>query len=189
MKRRVRRKSNWFLFLLLNIIVSAATTLTVLTLWDRSEKNAIPSMPLIDPVAATLPADTPAATEVDPSALDTPEPAQQAPGDTAVASGQRIEISAVVGATDPRLEYVLLRRVGEDNLDLTGWSVSDESDNTYTFPSLELYPEAEVQLYTRAGADTPTQLFWNRTEPLWTPGEWVTLRDAQGNEHARYQIP
>lgn len=182
MKRRVRRRSNWFWFLLLNVLVSGATTLIVLALWDRSGGNVLPPLPIIDPPMATLPI----------LADATPAAAEGGSTPSAVISGQLLEVTAVVGATDPRLEYVQLRRVGEGSLDLANWSVSDEDGNIYTFPSqpsLMLFEGAEVQLYTRPGDDNPAQMFWNRSEPVWSPGEWVTVRDPQGGENTRYQIP
>ena len=172
------------LYILLNIVVSAATTLAVLAVWDRAQRSALPPIPTFEPPSATLPVGIPAQ-----------EQATATPGEESASapSGEPlIEIAAVVGATDPELEYVLLRRLGEGDLDLAGWTISDEQGNEFVFPSqpaLVLFAGGAVQVYTRSGADSPTEMYWNRDDPVWEPGEWVTLRDAQNREQARYQIP
>jgi len=176
MKRRTPR-TGLFLYLLLNIIVSAATTLGVLVLWDRAHRGEFPVLP--DFLPTWTPSPAPAGAQASPS----PAPA----------SGEAlIEIKSVVGATDPRLEYVLLRRLGEGDLNLAGWTLSNEQGDVFTFPAqpaLVLYTGGAVQIFTRDGADTPTEMYWNRTDPAWQPGEWATLKDAQGNVRARYQVP
>ena len=179
MKRRTPRTS-LLLYLLLNIIVSAATTLGVLTVWDRTRTDKLPPLPTF---LATLPSTPEAAT---------PEAAQGTPTVMEAVVGTRIEIGSIVGATDPKLEYVLLKRVGEGDLNLAGWTLANEHDAVFTFPdkpALVLYKGGAVQIYTRSGTDTPTEMFWNRFDAAWQPGEWATLKDAQGNVQARYQVP
>jgi hypothetical protein len=183
MKRRTP-KTGLLLYILLNIVVSAATTLAVLSVWDRTQRQALPPFPTFEAPAATLPAVEPTAEAAESVPVDAPPTA--APGEP------QIEISAVVGATDPELEYVLLKRLGEGDLNLAGWSLSDEQDNRFTFPeqpALVLFAGGAVQVYTGSGTDTPTEMYWNRVDPVWEPGEWVVLRDAQGSEQSRYQIP
>lgn len=182
MKRRTPR-TGLLLYLLLNILVSAGTTLAVLAVWDRTQRKELPPFPTFEAPAATLPA------EPSPTAA---EAAAQNPAETAAPGEPQIEIGAVVGATDPELEYVLLKRLGESDLSLAGWTLSDEQGNVFTFPAqpaLVLFAGGAVQIYTRSGEDTPTEMYWNRADPVWEPGEWVTLRDAEGGEQARYQIP
>jgi len=179
MKRRTPRTS-LILYVLLNIVVSAATTLAVLSVWDRAQRRSLPAFPTFEAPAATLP-------PVEPTAEMTAEPSP-----TAKPSEPLIEIAAIVGATDPKLEYVLLKRLGEGDLNLAGWTLSDEQGNTFNFPgqpALVLFAGGAVQVYTHSGTDTPTEMYWNRVDPVWEPGEWAVLRDAQGAEQARYQVP
>jgi hypothetical protein len=181
MKRRTPR-TGLILYLLLNIVVSAATTLVVLTVWDRAQRGILPPIPIFDAPAATLPAAEPTAEASPEAALSPTQPAGE----------PLISIASIVGATDPKLEYVLLKRQGEGDLNLAGWTLSDDKGNEFTFPSqpaLVLFAGGAVQLYTRSGADTPTEMYWNRNDPVWEPGEWAVLRDAQGQEQARYQVP
>jgi hypothetical protein len=176
MKRRTPRTS-LLIYLILNIIISAATTLGVLVIWDRAHRGELPVLPTFLPtLTGSAPQDQPQAT---PSA--------------ALPAGETlIEISSVVGATDPKLEYVLLKRVGEGDLNLAGWTLSNEHDAVFTFPeqpALVLYTGGAVQIFTGAGSDTPTEMYWNRADAAWQPGEWATLKDAQGTVRARYQVP
>jgi hypothetical protein len=177
MKRRVPR-TNLVLYLLLNIVVSAATTLGVLTVWDRTRTDKLPPLPtfLSTVPVATLPPTAPAGT---PTVIQ-------------AVTGPQIEISSVIGATDPKLEYVLLKRVGEGDLNLAGWTLNNEHEAVFTFPdkpALVLYKGGAVQIFTRSGTDTPTEMYWNRNDAAWEPGEWATLKDAQGKVQARYQVP
>ncbi len=176
MKPRAPRTS-LLLYILLNIIVSAATTLGVLTVWDRTRTDKLPPLPTFLPTTAAEPTQPlPSATPTALSAL----------------SGPQIEISNVVGATDPKLEYVLLKRVGDGDLNLAGWTLSNEHGAVFTFPdkpALVLYKGGAVQIFTRSGTDSPTEMFWNLADAAWQPGEWATLKDAAGNVQARYQVP
>jgi hypothetical protein len=102
-----------------------------------------------------------------------------------------IEIVSVVGAGDLEQEVVLLRRVGEGTLRMAGWRLQSAS-NAYVFPAqpeLVLYKDGAVQVYSRLGSDTVTDIYWNRSEPAWHPGETVRLMDAEGNQRAIYRIP
>jgi hypothetical protein len=184
MKRRTLRAS-WLLYILLNIIVSAATTLTVIVLWDRQQRRELGPLPTFEPQAAVPAATLPP--------IETPAETQSASAAAPTPVGEPlIEIGAVIGATDPQLEYVLLRRLGEGDLNLAGWTLSDSQGNVFRFPdqpALVLFSGGGVQVYTRVGADTPTEMYWNRADPVWEPGETVVLSDAQGNQQARYIVP
>jgi hypothetical protein len=181
MKRSTSR-SGLLLYLLLNVIVSAATTLTVLVIWDRVRTAQLP------PPVANVPTTEVSATET-PAASPQPQAtATQAPP----SSGPLIEIKEIIGAGDPQQEYVLLQRVGEGDLKLSGWQLKSEHGNVYTFPSspeLILYKGGAVQVYSRVGSDTPTEVYWNRTQAAWQSGEVATLVDAQGRVQATYQVP
>ncbi|GAP08528.1 MAG TPA: hypothetical protein DEQ80_08075 [Anaerolinea thermolimosa] len=172
-------RNSLLLYLILNIIVSAATVLAVLMVWERLRPQETPALP-------TAPADPIPASEVVETPLPTLTPTLPGP------AGELIEIAAVIGATDPQQEYVQLRRLGEGDLSLAGWQLKDEDGNVYTFskdPELILYKGGAVLVYTRVGNDTPTEVFWNRTEAVWRPGEWATLVDNLGQVQARFQVP
>lgn len=167
-------------FLTLNIIVSVGAMLTVLYLWERAHP-AIPLPAPVSPVSQPVSqgADAPTQAPAEPSA--TPGPNGELP--------QLITIDSVVGAGNPANEYVLLKRVGEGELSLTGWKLQDGDNNSYTFPALTLYKNGAVQVHTTAGADSVVDLYWNRDAAVWQEGEVITLLDAGGNIRATYRIP
>jgi hypothetical protein len=185
--RRRGGQNHVLLYLLLNVIVSAATVLAVLVVWDRVRQKDMP------PEVPTSVVSVASATVAPVELTATPEaPATPGAEVTPTQDGPVIEIAAVIGATDPEQEYVLLKRVGDGDVSLAGWQLKDEDGNVYTFPSspeLILYKDGAVQVYTRVGNDTPTEVYWNRIEPVWRPGEWVTLVDNQGKVQASAQAP
>lgn len=155
-------------FLLLNIVISAVTTLLVLTWWEQSHRTALPASQSSPTAAATL----------DASAGAT----QPATGD------YHIVVENVFGAGDLANEVVVIRREGDSDLALTGWKLRDESGKEYTFPNLTLKNGA-IRVYTRSGTDSVIELFWGQKEAIWQAGELVTLVDPQGTLQASYRIP
>ncbi|WP_136689105.1 lamin tail domain-containing protein [Halorhabdus amylolytica] len=79
-------------------------------------------------------------------------------------------------------EYVVFENTGGEALDLSGWTVEDEADHTYTFPDgFSLDPGAEVTLHTGSGSDTATDLYWNSENPIWNNGgDTVFVHDDSG---------
>jgi hypothetical protein len=173
----MRRKSNLLLYLLLNIIVSAVTTVIVLVVWDNLRPPALTRAPVVEGEDAP-PAVVLTSTE--------PVPTLPAP-DKSV-----IEIASVVGAGDVTQESVLLRRVGEGNLLLTGWKLAGQNNNTFIFPAqpeLILYKGGAVEVLSRVGDNTATEVFWDRSAAAWQSGETIQLVDSAGNIRAEYKIP
>jgi hypothetical protein len=52
-----------------------------------------------------------------------------------------------------------------------------------------LYKDGAVQVFSKAGEDTVTAVYWNRSSPAWRSGENIVLLDEAGSERARYRIP
>ncbi|RJT06772.1 ferritin-like domain-containing protein [Halococcus sp. IIIV-5B] len=79
-------------------------------------------------------------------------------------------------------EYVTYENTGDAGLDLSGWTVTDSSGTTYTFPGgVSLAPGAQVTLYTGSGTDTATERYWGRANEVWDNGaDTMTVRDASG---------
>ena len=107
----------------------------------------------------------------------------------AQAGEPQIRIAYVLGAGDLNSERVRFERVGEGDLSLAGWTLQDEDGNTFTFPQLSLFPGAVVDLYSGAGRDTVMSLYWGLPEPIWSPGETVTLLDDQEQVQVTYTVP
>jgi len=81
-------------------------------------------------------------------------------------------------------EYVVFRNAGDDTLDLSGWTVTDAADHTYTVPDgVTLAPNATMTLHTGSGADTDSDLYWGAGSPIWNNGgDTVIVTTADGEE-------
>ena len=154
-------------FLLLNILISAATVWLVLTYWEARQ-------PAPPPTQAPLPAET--------------QPSK--PAETAVPAGESdVAITGVIGAGDLQVEYVLISNQGEDSVNLQGWSIESTKGEVYTFPNLQLNRNGAIRLYSRAGANTVIALNWGSAEPLWSSGDQLSLKDAAGVVQSVFSIP
>ena len=157
-----------FPYLILNIIVSAATILTILWLWDRSRNIDLPVLTPLPPASTPTLENTPTLP----------------PHDQPV-----ILIKNVFGTGDVQNEVVLLNRQGVGKLELTGWQLKDGNGHTYTFPKLILNQDGAVQVYTRAGADSVIELHWGLDQAIWKSGMTVSLLDPVGYVRATFLIP
>ena len=84
---------------------------------------------------------------------------------------------------NPNGEYVVFENDGAEPLDLGGWTVTDEADHEYVFPTgFDLGPGERVTLYTGTGTDTATELYWGMERAVWNNGgDTVTVRDDSGS--------
>lgn len=250
------------LYILLNIVVSAAVTFTALWLWDKTHPYAPPTANVIAgstaaPAVGTQPTpvvgDPPAGATRAPAQAPTPTMYVVQSGDTlgAIANqfdvpledlmqangltnpdvlspGQTLLIPIGGLATEapaetlaptlppeppratatrdpnappPRLALREVRAPGtlaEETIvivneggpvNLSGWTIRDESGRQYTFPALTLFENGAVNLHTTLGNDTVTDLYWKQTAAVWASGKEVQLNDAEGNLHARLVVP
>lgn len=157
-------------FLLLNIIVSAATVLLVLFIWDAAHNQAdVPSSTILTPIGSSAQKDLP------PPVISVDQ--------------KTFEIQAVVGAGDLNLEHIQLISVANQEISLEGWKISDQKGNEFIFPSVKLYPGGGLNLFSRSGINTSVEIFWGRSEPAWKSGKTAVLLDPDGNIRFSYQIP
>lgn len=79
-------------------------------------------------------------------------------------------------------EYIEFENVGDQALDLTGWSVEDEAEHTYYFPDgFALESDAVVSLRTGSGSDTDTDLYWGSDRAIWNnDGDTIIVKDENG---------
>lgn len=159
----------WLPFLIVNIIVSAATTLLVLTIWNQvntANSYKIEAQPSAQPGVT--------------------EPVIQAelpPLETPV-----IKIANVFAAGDLQNELLVIDRVGEGELNLAGWQIIDQNKNAFIFPAIDLV-KGQISIYSRSGVDSPNTLFWASEEAIWSTGELVRIYDSAGQERAVFEIP
>jgi LysM repeat protein len=217
-----------FFFLLLNIFISACTTLSVLYIWDQT-RTQLPGGLISPPqINLTRPTEIPPATPT--TASDRPDPtatpavlfhpvkegdtfesiallydvtvddlvqANGFPGVQRLSPGELLRvpirpviISSVIGAGDLETEHVVIQSNSAGEISLAGWKLEDNAGNEYTFPDFKFFTKGQgINLYTKTGADTVSDLFWGQPLSIWLSGMVVTLRDAQGNVQSIYRIP
>lgn len=168
----MKNRKQLLFYILLNIIISAATTLLVLWIWDKPNQDVEVTAP---PVSSYLLENSAA------EPVGTPIPLDQ----------EVIRIENIFGAGDVQNEMVELVRVGEGDLYLTGWQLRDEDGNAYNFPDgLIMFAGAEFNVYTRvSNSESVIEGYWKSAEAIWQPGETATLVDTRGNIRATYTIP
>lgn len=84
-------------------------------------------------------------------------------------------------------EYITVENTGSETLDLSGWTVTDTAGHTYTVPSgVTLAPGESITLHTGSGADTQTDLYWDRNGAVWNNGgDTVTVTTESGTTAAQ----
>lgn len=86
-------------------------------------------------------------------------------------------------------EALILTNLGE-TVTLTGWTISDGNNHRFVFPQITLFADVEININTRSGNNTPTELYWGEGEARWgTSGTVAYLRDASGKLVATYRVP
>jgi len=156
-------------YILLNILVSAATTYGVLTWWTIN--YYAPTIPGLVQPSQTAPMATMSSSSLLPLGVPV------------------IEVGEVIGAGNLNIEGVLLRRVGDGELRLNGWRLEDNAGHRFTFPDIVLFKGGSVRVFSRAGSNTVNELYWSMDKPVWTSGRSVVLYDDQGNSRASALVP
>ncbi len=164
-----------FPFLLLNIVVSAATMVLVLWLWQQ--QAPLPGF------KATF---TPAVTLASVPSASTP---QSSTDSETLSSDADLKIEGVFGAGDLNVEYILIRNQSDASVNLSGWSVSALSGEILALPQLTLNKNGAVRLYSKHGTNTVIELYWNSDQALWSSGSQIFLLDQSGQRQASWQVP
>jgi hypothetical protein len=155
-------------YIILNIIISAATILVVLTVWQKAQQNAL---------KRDLPQNT--ATPARVESLATLPPLEM----------NTVAIEGVIGAGDIQNERIKLVSISDEVVDLSGWELTDGNGRYFFFPAVKLYPGGSINLYSRSGTDTAIELYWKQPLSIWASGDVVELNDPDGNTRAEFRIP
>lgn len=166
---------NYLPFLLLNVLVSAATILAVLWFWQHRATSPRP--------LATLP---PAAT---PTLQAQKTQEMNVTGEPKPDSEGLLNIEGVFGAGDLNVEYILIRNQSDASINLNGWSISSDSGKSLELPKLILNKNGAVRLYSKHGTNSVIELYWNSDLALWKSGDEIFLIDASGQKQASWQVP
>jgi hypothetical protein len=155
----MKRRLRLLSYLLINVIISALVAWAVISYYDRTHPSTC-----VTPLASgtTVPSGS---GEADPS------------------------ITNIIGIGMYKDERIVIQNNGSQELTLTGWYLMDNSGLKYIFPQLTLYAGGKVQVHTSTGEDTPTDLYWGNTGPIWTSGELAILYDPQNLAHSIYRVP
>ncbi|MFC2064669.1 lamin tail domain-containing protein [Chloroflexota bacterium] len=157
-------KPRWFYYILLNIIVSAVVTLTVVLLYDNYKGAQVNSA-----IIAT--------------------PSQVSQSVPVILSQVNLEIISVIGSGVVVTEVVVIQNKGDDAVTLTGWTLMNGSRSVYVFPQVKMFKDGMLQVHSVAGANTAVDLYLGRTEPAWQSGDVASIVDTQGNLVTTYLIP
>jgi micrococcal nuclease len=104
-------------------------------------------------------------------------------------SKKTIEIQSVYMPGEMDYEKINLKNVGDIPIDISGWTLSNASKEKFTFPSLTIYPNGAVDVYSAPGVNSAVELFWNAPAAVWKSGEEAVLLDNTAQERSRYLIP
>lgn len=93
---------------------------------------------------------------------------------------------------DVQGEYAVIWNMGTTTLELKDWTLRDIAPirpHIYTFKQLSLPPGRHIRVWTKAGADTATDIYLNLGTAVWNnPGDTAILRDAGGVEVSRLRF-
>lgn len=90
---------------------------------------------------------------------------------------------------DPNGEWVEIINTGTRTVDLTNFTLKDQANHIYTFPSVDLQPEQLLKLFSGQGRDNIDSLYWGLSnDAVWNNGgDTGYLRDPQGRLVDSYQ--
>ncbi|SEH59315.1 micrococcal nuclease [Halopenitus malekzadehii] len=85
-------------------------------------------------------------------------------------------------------EFIVLENRGDEPVSLDGWTLADAAGNTHTVPEgVVLEPGDRVTVYSGAGTDSGTELYWDADSAVWNnDGDTVILRDQSGTVRIEY---
>ncbi|MDM8527838.1 lamin tail domain-containing protein [Anaerolineales bacterium HSG24] len=91
---------------------------------------------------------------------------------------------------DPISEYVDIKNETASDVEMIGWTLYDEANNTYTFVTFTLKSQAMVRVWVISGTNDAENLYWGRKSNVWNDGgDTATLADAEGKEIHQYSYP
>ena len=85
-------------------------------------------------------------------------------------------------------EYVCFANPGQEPIDLSGWSISDQYGWVYNFEEFTLHAGGTIRVRSGCGEDSLVDLFWCRSETaVWNnDGDCVYLNNASGEVVGEY---
>ncbi len=167
------KKIKWLFLSIITIgLISATTTALADTIY----------LPIVVKGATWTPTQTQTPT-VTPSITLTPtRTPTRTPTPTLEPGVYIIDINNNPDGNDLDTEYVEIKNEGDKSVDMTDWILRDENQNVFTFPDFTLSKGAKVKVWTKAGTDNSSNLYWGKTEPVWNnKSDCAYLRDDNNN--------
>ena len=166
-------KTKWIIALIATILVAGAVQATL-------------QYDIFLPVIRVDPTLTPTIT---PSPTVTPTPTKTATPTLTATPGSGLEITDIHNGSanaDLQDEYIKIKNYGSSSVNMTGWFVRNETSHRYDFPdNFTLAASATVTLWSKAGTDTGSNLYWNSPDPVWiNGGDCGYLRDDSDNKNS-----
>lgn len=174
----MKRQSHLLFYIFINILISAATTLGVLWVWERAH----PRPEITQPLAVV---NTPIPTAQEALAVPT---STATPVDL-IKDNLDIQIRTIVGAGDLEMEFVELYNQSGGAVDLSGWQLVNDAQNTFVFPVLILNQGGAIKVHSKSGQNTVIELYWQSETPVWQSGATAKLLDTNGAIITTYSIP
>lgn len=82
---------------------------------------------------------------------------------------------------DVQGEYVRIENSGGRSADMTNWTLRDDANHVFTFPTFTLDAGSSVRVWTRGGTNSATDLYWGSGSAIWNnTGDCAYLRDPTG---------
>jgi hypothetical protein len=84
---------------------------------------------------------------------------------------------------DVQGEFVTLQNLGGSRINLNNWKVCDYRDiHCYKFKTVSIQPHSSLTIWTKAGTDTATDLYFGESTPIWNNQNTDTayLYDVKG---------
>ncbi len=158
-------------FILLNILISAATMLIVLAIWEAAHRIPVSSPSTGNP--------TPLAGMTNCTISESPDGASV------------FTITNSMGLGDLQKEEMDVEYTGIGSFCMNGWQLSVGSGEKFSFPSyFQFYSGGvTIKIYSRAGTNTPLELYWGLDSSILRSGSTVSLLDSHGEVQASYKIP
>lgn len=179
----MNKKSRLLFYLLINILLSAAVTLTVLWIWDLRHPYPEDSTNLTGTSSEQ--------TGLSQSNQASSDSQNRIDDSTIAFTNENIDIDiyTIVGAGNLEVEYVEIRNQSQGPIDLTGWQLMDETGQTFTFPALILNSGGAIKVLSKQGNNSVIELYWQSDSPIWQSGETARLLNAAGETITTYAIP
>ena len=195
---------NWILFILVNIVIATATAYIVVRMLTQAVSRPDPAMlgapiamqapvgqmPVVAPPQASgvISATPQNVLQPAPTVAVIAAPANLQPGvaqptpaakvAAPISATANVRISTIVFAGQRGREAVVIVNEG-DQIDLTGWTLTNPRGQSYTFGGVLLFKDSFINLHTTKGVDVPTDLFWNQDAPIWKKGDSATLKRGE----------